>query len=80
VDEHDFYCGRYLDDNVKPIEIEIHALLTALSAAAEKRFFAHHLSNLTDLNLRTTSYTELFAAFSQNAPAFRLLRVSAARN
>jgi len=41
VDEHDFHCGQYLDGEGKPIEIEIRAVLTGLSAEAEKRFFRH---------------------------------------
>lgn len=41
VDEHDFYCGQYLDSEGKPVEIEIRAVLTGLSPEAEKRFFAH---------------------------------------
>ena len=41
VDEHDFHRGRYLDDEGKPVEIEIRAVLTGLSAEAEKRFFRH---------------------------------------
>ena len=41
VDEHDFYCGRYLDDDKNPIEIRIEAVLTDLPAEAELRFHRH---------------------------------------
>ena len=41
VDEHDLHCGQYLDGEGKPVEIEIRAVLTGLSAEAEKRFFRH---------------------------------------
>ena len=41
VDEHDFYCGRYLDANGSPREIRISAVLTELSSEAEKRFYKH---------------------------------------
>ena len=36
VDEHDFYCGQYRDGEGHPIQIEIRAVLTGLSAEAEK--------------------------------------------
>jgi putative ATP-dependent endonuclease of OLD family len=41
VDEDDFHCGQYLDSESKPTEIEIRAVLTALSDEAQKRFFRH---------------------------------------
>ena len=41
VDEHDFHCGQYLDGDGKPVPIEILAVLTNLSAQAEKQFFRH---------------------------------------
>jgi putative ATP-dependent endonuclease of OLD family len=31
VDEHDFHCGRYLDENGAPTEIRIEAVLVDLS-------------------------------------------------
>jgi putative ATP-dependent endonuclease of OLD family len=41
VDEHDFYCGRYLDENGAPIEIRIEALIVDLSEQATRRFGGH---------------------------------------
>ena len=41
VDEHDFHCGRYLDDNGAPIEIRIEAVLVDLSEEATRRFGGH---------------------------------------
>lgn len=41
VNEHDFYCGRYIDDSGNPIEIRIEAILTDLSEEAERRFSGH---------------------------------------
>lgn len=41
VDEHDFHRGQYLGSGGKPVEIEIRAVLTGLSAEAEKQFFRH---------------------------------------
>lgn len=42
IDEHDFHCGRYLDDGKKePIEIRIEAVLTDLPQEAELRFHRH---------------------------------------
>src|SRR5690242_12553862 len=37
IDEHDFYCGRYLNENREPIEIRIEAVLTDLPQEAELR-------------------------------------------
>jgi len=41
VDEHDFYRGRYLTDDGKPIEIRITAVLLDLSDEARRRFYNH---------------------------------------
>lgn len=41
VDEHDFHCGRYLDDDGAPIEIRIEAILIELSEEATRRFGGH---------------------------------------
>src|SRR6266404_2515941 len=41
VDEHDFHCGRYLDENGAPIEIRIEAILVDLSEEATRRFGGH---------------------------------------
>ncbi len=41
VDEHDFHCGRYLDEAGAPIEIRIEAILIDLSEEATRRFGGH---------------------------------------
>ncbi len=41
IDEHDFHCGRYLDDEKEPIEVRIEAVLTDLPQEAELRFHRH---------------------------------------
>jgi putative ATP-dependent endonuclease of OLD family len=41
IDEHDFHCGRYLDDAAQPIEIRIEAVLVELSEEAQRRFGRH---------------------------------------
>jgi putative ATP-dependent endonuclease of OLD family len=41
VDEHDFYGGRYIDDDNRPIEIRIRAVLVDLSQEAIRRFGNH---------------------------------------
>jgi putative ATP-dependent endonuclease of the OLD family len=41
VDEHDFHCGRYLDENGAPTEIRIEAILIDLSEEATRRFSGH---------------------------------------
>lgn len=41
VDEHDFHCGRYLDDDGKPIEVRLEAILVNLSEEAQRRFHRH---------------------------------------
>ncbi len=41
VDEHDFYQGRYVNNDGTPVEIHIEALLVDLSDEAENRFFKH---------------------------------------
>ncbi|SFZ81751.1 putative ATP-dependent endonuclease of the OLD family [Devosia enhydra] len=41
VDEHDFHCGKYLDDKGAPIEIRIEAVLIELSDEARRRFGGH---------------------------------------
>lgn len=41
IDEHDFHCGLYLDDDGAPIEIRIEAILVELSEEANRRFGAH---------------------------------------
>jgi len=41
IDEHDFHCGRYLDDQKEPIEVRVEAVLTDLPQEAELRFHRH---------------------------------------
>jgi len=41
VDEHDFHCGRYLDDDNQPVEIRLEAVLVGLSEEARRRFHRH---------------------------------------
>jgi putative ATP-dependent endonuclease of OLD family len=41
VDEHDFFGGRYLDDDGAPVAITIRVLLTDLSEEAARRFGDH---------------------------------------
>lgn len=41
VDEHDFYRGRYVDDEGNPITLRIRAILVDLSEEAETRFGQH---------------------------------------
>jgi putative ATP-dependent endonuclease of the OLD family len=41
IDEHDFHCGQYLDDEKEPIEVCIEAVLTDLPQEAELRFHRH---------------------------------------
>jgi putative ATP-dependent endonuclease of the OLD family len=41
VDEHDFHCGRYLDDDGRPVEIRLEAILVNLSEEARRRFYRH---------------------------------------
>jgi putative ATP-dependent endonuclease of OLD family len=41
VDEHDFYCGRYLDGEGVPVEIRLKAILVDLSQEAQRRFHRH---------------------------------------
>lgn len=41
IDEHDFYCSRYLTDEKEPIEVRIEAVLTDLPQEAELRFHRH---------------------------------------
>lgn len=41
IDEHDFHCGRYLDDQGNPIEIRIEVFLVDLSDEARRRFGGH---------------------------------------
>ncbi|MBI3090063.1 MAG: AAA family ATPase [Candidatus Tectomicrobia bacterium] len=41
INEHDFYKGRYLDDEGAPVEIRIEALLLDISEEAERRFHNH---------------------------------------
>jgi putative ATP-dependent endonuclease of OLD family len=42
IDEHDFYAGRYLDADKKPVEIKIEVTVTDLSGE-QKRHFRDHL-------------------------------------
>lgn len=49
VDEHDFYCGKYVDDDGKPVFIRIKAVLIDLSEEATTRF-ADHLRLWDDIN------------------------------
>jgi putative ATP-dependent endonuclease of the OLD family len=41
VDEHDFHCGRYLDEDGAPVEIRIEVVLIDLSEEATRRFGGH---------------------------------------
>ena len=41
IDEHDFHCGRYLDDQKEPIEVRVEAVLTDLPQEAGLRFHRH---------------------------------------
>jgi putative ATP-dependent endonuclease of OLD family len=41
IDEHDFFCGKYLDADGNPIEIQITVVLTELSKEAKTRFWRH---------------------------------------
>jgi putative ATP-dependent endonuclease of OLD family len=41
IDEHDFFCGKYIDEAGKPVEIRITAVLTDLSEEARNRFYRH---------------------------------------
>src|SRR5208282_3394860 len=41
IDEHDFHCGRYLDDNGAPVEIRIEATRVDLAEEATRRFGGH---------------------------------------
>ncbi|MDT4738123.1 AAA family ATPase [Bradyrhizobium sp. WYCCWR 12699] len=41
IDEHDFHCGRYLDNEKEPIEVRIEAVLIDLPQEAELRFHRH---------------------------------------
>lgn len=41
VDEHDFFHGRYLNDDGSPVQIRIQAILVALSDEATLRFRGH---------------------------------------
>ncbi len=41
IDEHDFYCGRYLDSDGNPVEVRIEAVLVELSEEAQRRFGRH---------------------------------------
>lgn len=43
VDEHDFYRGRYLDEDGAPVEIRIDAILTQLTPEERRRFGDQHL-------------------------------------
>ncbi|MHB8657463.1 MAG: ATP-dependent nuclease [Solirubrobacteraceae bacterium] len=49
IDEHDFFHGRYLDDDGQPIAISVGVVLTELSEEAERRF-AHKLRRWNDEN------------------------------
>ncbi|WP_036321399.1 ATP-dependent nuclease [Microbacterium sp. B24] len=46
VDEHDFYLGRYLDEEGAPVEIRIDVILTQLTPEERRRFGDQHLSAL----------------------------------
>lgn len=41
VDEHDFHASRYLDEEGKPVEIRVEAVLIDLSEEAQRRFGQH---------------------------------------
>jgi putative ATP-dependent endonuclease of the OLD family len=41
VDEHDFHCGRYVDDHGQASEIRLEAILVNLSEEAHRRFYRH---------------------------------------
>jgi putative ATP-dependent endonuclease of OLD family len=51
VDEHDFYCGRYVDSEGNPVLIRIRAILIDLSPEAELRF-GDHLRRWDDAKLQ----------------------------
>jgi putative ATP-dependent endonuclease of the OLD family len=42
IDEHDFYAGRYLNDEGRPIHIEVEVIVVDLNAE-QKRHFRPHL-------------------------------------
>lgn len=41
INEHDFYCGRYLAEDSAPVEIRIEAILLDISEEAHRRFHNH---------------------------------------
>lgn len=41
IDEHDFHCGRYIDEAGNPVEVRIEAVLVELSEEAQRRFGRH---------------------------------------
>lgn len=43
IDEHDFYLGKYLDEDDNPIDIKIDVVLTDLSSEEQRRFGDQHL-------------------------------------
>lgn len=69
IDEHDFHCGRYLDDQKEPIEVRVEAVLTDLPQEAELRFH-RHLRRWDDIT-RDFAGAELFkAALALEAACF----------
>jgi putative ATP-dependent endonuclease of the OLD family len=55
IDEHDFFCGNYVDDAGKPIEIRITAVLTDMSEEARNRFYRPVLARCCDDGLNQFS-------------------------
>src|SRR3954468_11226986 len=43
IDEHDFYYGKYLDDDNNPVDMRIDGVLTDLSDEERRRFGDQHL-------------------------------------
>jgi putative ATP-dependent endonuclease of OLD family len=41
IDEHDFYCSRYLDAEGAPVNVRVKAILVNLSEEAQRRFHRH---------------------------------------
>ena len=57
VDEHDFYCGQYLNVDGVPVEIRIEAILIDISEEATRRF-GNHLRRWNDQNCTFIDETE----------------------
>jgi len=66
IDEHDFYHGRYLDDDGDPIDVRIDLVLTDLADEERRRFGDQHL-RLWDN--KTKSFIDEQAGGSERAEA-----------